>query len=304
MADDFDPALRFAARLIPRVSMSARLARALRVMNAALPAPSSTADVRVETRAMPGGPAYVFRPTHAKGPLPAIVWLHGGGYVIGTPKQDGPKCTALARELGITVIAPTYRLAPEHPFPAARDDAYAALEAAARDPDVRADRIAVGGMSAGGGLAAALALAARDRGGPALAAQILIYPMLDDRSALRTDVDGARFRLWDVPSNVYGWSSYLGVAPGSADAPIAAIPARAASLSDLPPTWIGVGTLDLFHDECVAYAQRLEGSGVACTLELARGAYHGFDEVSPRAEITRAFRASWQRVLRSALLGA
>jgi acetyl esterase/lipase len=231
-----------------------------------------------------------------------VLYLHGGGYTIGSIKTH--RCLAgwISRAARARVLIIDYRLAPEHPFPAALDDAYAALEAVARDPDVRADRVAVGGMSAGGGLAAALALAARDRGGPALAAQILIYPMLDDRSALRTDLDDERFRLWDVPSNVYGWTSYLAATPGGERVPDGAVPSRAASLAGLPPTWIGVGTLDLFHDECVDYAQRLEASGVRCTLEIAHGAYHGFDEVSPHAAITRRFRASWQTALETALL--
>lgn len=302
-AAELDPELRARARLIPRLTLTDGVAGAMRRVQAWLPAPRSTGEVVVEERVLDGVRAWVFSPRAAtQATLPGLLWLHGGGYVIGAPTQDGVRCRALAAELGAVVVAPAYRLAPEHPFPAARDDAYRALTAMVEDRAlrVRADRIAVAGVSAGGGLAASLALRVRD-GGPALVAQILLYPMLDDRTTARRDVDEEALRVWSTGSNLYGWRSYLGVPPAGPSAPDGAVPARAATLAGLPSTWIGVGTADLFHDECVAFATRLRESGVPCTLELARGAYHGFDVVSPRAAVSRRFEASWKAALRDAL---
>jgi acetyl esterase/lipase len=309
VTDALDPELRALARLIPRLDLSDGSVRLVRAAQRWLPSPRSSRDVLVEERVLDGVRAWVFSPRASlDAPLPGLLWLHGGGYVIGSPSQDGARCRALAAALGVVVVAPAYRLAPEHPFPAARDDAHRALRAMVEDRSlrVRADRIAIAGVSAGGGLAAALALHLR-KGGPALAAQILLYPMLDDRTTARHDIDEARLRVWSQASNVYGWRSYLGVPPagpeGAVDhsAPDGAVPARASSLAGLPSTWIGVGTADLFHDECVAFAERLRASGVPCTLQLARGAYHGFDVVSPRAAVSRRFEASWIGALRAAI---
>lgn len=292
------------ARLVPRTLVGPRGTPALRWMNAHLPRPRSGRGVIVDEVVLGITRGYAYRPRDTKGPLPALLWLHGGGFLVGTPRQDAPKCAALAREMGIVVVAPYYRLAPEHPFPAALEDASAALDAMVSRADalgIDADRIAIGGASAGGGLAASLALHVRDRGGVQPVLQLLVYPMLDDRSALRTDVDERDYRLWDVRSNHAGWSSYLGAAPGSDAPPTNAVPARAASLAGLAPAWIGVGTADLFHDEDVAYAARLEAAGVRCTLEIAEGAYHGFDEVSRGARVTKRFLASRDAALRAAL---
>jgi acetyl esterase/lipase len=298
----FDPELRAMARWLPRLVMSDRLAVRMRWLSQWLPAPRSTREVIVEPRTLGGVRALVYRPRATRGPCPAVLWLHGGGYVIGAPEQEGARCLALSRALGLVVVAPAYRLAPEHPFPAARDDAHAVLAAMRGDASlgVRADRIAVAGVSAGGGLAASLALHVRSEA-PPLAAQILLYPMLDDRTTARPGLEDAAHRLWNQASNVHGWRSYLGREPGGASAPEGAVPSRAESVEGLPPTWIGVGTVDLFHEECTAFAARLRGSGVPCTLEIAHGGYHAFDVVSPRAAISRRFEASWRAALRNAL---
>jgi acetyl esterase/lipase len=169
-----------------------------------------------------------------------------------------------------------YRLAPEHPFPAAMDDCAAALAWLADQPEVDARRIAVGGGSAGGGLAAGLALRARDGMDVEPAFQLLAYPMIDDRTARRTDLEGMPVKLWSQACNRFAWSSYLGGAMDDDVHPYAA-PSRAEDLGGLPPAWIGVGTLDLFHDEAVEYARRLQAAGVACELVLVEGACHGFD---------------------------
>jgi acetyl esterase/lipase len=226
---------------------------------------------------------------------PALVWLHGGGYVMGTASQDEALCRRFAGDLGITVAAVDYRLAPEHPHPAAIDDCDAALRALAVLQGVDESRIAVGGASAGAGVAAAWAIRRRDRGEGGVCFQLLAYPMLDDRSSERSHANAENFRLWDEGSNEFGWSAYLGDAE-----PALAVPARQADVSGLPAAWIGVGTLDLFHDEDVAYADRLRGAGVPCALDILPGAFHGFDSVAPQASISEEFYAMQRDSLRTA----
>jgi acetyl esterase/lipase len=234
------------------------------------------------------------RPVDVSQPTAAMLWIHGGGYVIGNAEQDDALCRRFARELGITVASVDYRLAPEHPYPAALEDCHAALTWLAGLPAVDPARVAIGGASAGSGLAAALALMARDRGEVTPTLQLLAYPMLDDRSG--SGPDNPNYRLWGPKSNRFGWAAYL----GDAD-PRVAVPARHDDLSGLPAAWIGVGTNDLFHDEDVAYAERLTQAGVPCHLEVVAGAFHGFDLVVPKAEVSRAFFASQCASLRAAL---
>ncbi len=234
------------------------------------------------------------RPVGVSQPGPALLWMHGGGYVMGTAKQDDQLCRRFARALGATVAAVDYRLAPEHPYPAPLEDCYAALSWLAALPAVDPARVAIGGASAGAGLAAALALLARDRGETKPALQLLAYPMLDDRSG--STPANPNYRLWGPKSNRFGWAAYL----GNAD-PNVAVPARHQELSGLPPAWIGVGTHDLFHDENLAYANRLTAAGVPCQVEVVPGAFHGFDLVVPKASVSQSFFASQCASLRSAL---
>ena len=245
---------------------------------------------------------------------PAVLHLHGGGLIIGSAVMGDALCRRLVHELGrehgVVVASVDYRMPPEHPYPTPLDDAYAALQWLAAQPDVDPTRIAVVGESAGAGLAAALALRVRDRGELTLAGQVLAYPMLDDRTPVGDGPDPRGLRLWNVPSNRLGWGMYLGaaarprVSPGDAalkagvlDAAAleCAVPARRAeqgptALAGLPPTWIGVGTLDLFHDEDVEYARRLSEAGVPCELHVIEGAYHAFDVAEPKAPVSRDFR--------------
>ncbi len=241
----------------------------------------------------------LFRPTGGSEAGPALLWIHGGGCVIGHPAQDDVLCRRFARELGATVASVDYRLAPEHPYPSALEDCYSALTWLAALPSVDPARVAIGGASAGGGLAAALALLARDRGEVPLAAQLLVYPMLDDRTTERRDLDNPGHRLWNQSSNKFGWSAYL----GDAD-PDVAVPARREDLSGLPPAWIGVGSLDLFHDEDLAYAERLKAAGVPCEVEVVDGAFHGFDGIVPKATVSQQFFNSQCAMLRQALAPA
>jgi acetyl esterase/lipase len=296
----FDPEYRSIARFIPR-GIARRwnlpIVRALTGLSLRGPDP---ADVEIiDTGA---GPARLHRPSaQGKEAQPAVLWLHGGGFLFGSPKQDDELCRRIADEVGAIVLAPVYRLSPQHAFPAALDDAYAALRWLAQCEDVDASRIAVAGASAGGGLAAQIALHARARGEIALASQILVYPMLDDRTATRTDLDERGYRLWDNRSNGVGWSAYLGHAAGAPDADPIAVPARNEDLSGLPPTWIGVGSLDLFRDEDLEYANRLRASGVECETIVIDGVFHGFDGVIQASDATRRFRESMLEAMRRAL---
>ena len=302
------PELRHPGLFLP-VDLDARLlvvARAL-ARRASLPA---APGVEVVERTVPGadgapGPAVVVYQRPDRAPASgALVWMHGGGMVLGTPAQDQPWCSAMADELGILVVSVDYRLAPEHPFPAALDDCMAALawvHDAADELGVDRDRIAVGGGSAGGGLAAAVCQRARDEGGPPVCFQLLNYPMLDDRTVLVDDHGGRGAFVWTPASNRFGWTAYLGGPPRLDGAPTHAAPARTTDLAGLPPAWIGVGELDLFHDEDVDYARRLEAAGVACELREVPGMYHGADLLVARDPAMQADRSAMVQALRRAV---
>ena len=284
------PELRGIARVLPRGGLGPRVLRAIRRVERLAARRPPPDDVTLER----AGPVEVrvHRPPGAgDGPLPALLWIHGGGYVLGMAAQDDRLCRDYARSLGALVVAVDYRTAPEHPFPAALHDCHDALVWLAERADVDPERIVIGGASAGGGLAAALTLLARQRGEVRPAFQLLVYPMLDDRTVLRTHADVPGGRLWTNRSNRFGWRSYLGVDPGARDVPDLAVPARAEDLSGLPPAWIGVGTLDLFHDEDLEYAERLRAAGVPCEVSVVEGAFHGFEAIAPKAGISRRFRA-------------
>jgi acetyl esterase/lipase len=237
----------------------------------------------------------------APDPSPAVLWMHGGGFIGGSAGQDDALCRRMADELGARVASVDYRLAPEHCFPAPLEDCHDALLWLASRKDVDPARIAIAGASAGGGLAAQLALLARERGQVRPAMQGLVYPMLDDRTVLRTGLDERHFRLWNNRSNRLGWSAYLGREPGRSGVDAIAAPARQEDLSGLPPAWIGVGSLDLFHDEDVAYADRLSEAGVPCELMVVEGVFHGFDAVLPAAAASRRFHAALLAALAGAL---
>lgn len=292
----FHPDLRL-ARFLPRTMTTPSLLPAMRLLGrvAARPTPPDVQVVSVDEHAS----VRVFRPTSGRRPAPALLWIHGGGYVLGSAAQDDTFCREVATQLDVVVASVEYRLAPEHPFPAPLEDCYAGLRWLADDPGVDRARIAIGGASAGGGLAAALALLARERGEIEPAFQLLVYPMLDDRTADRADVDPCTLRVWSQRSNRFGWRSYLGSAVK--DVPHLAAAGRCEDLAGLPPTWIGVGTQDLFHDEDVHYASRLTDAGVPCTLEIVPGAYHGFDAIERSAGVSREFQRTQLSALDAAL---
>ncbi|NHN88149.1 alpha/beta hydrolase [Acetobacter conturbans] len=292
-----DPELRSLLERFGPAELDASSLAATRVRH--MPPPGMRDDLPVTTTehyipGMPDDPAVrvlVIAPNApATKPRPAMVHIHGGGFVVGTPDAFVPTLRHWATQLGCVIVSTDYRLAPENPFPAPLEDCYATLlwtVAQAEMLMIDPSRIGVVGESAGGGLAAALALLTRQRGGPALAFQSLQYPMLDDRTVLtHPDIPGAGAFLWTAEMNRFGWESYLGAtAVGAAGVSPFAAPARASSLADLPPTYIGVGSIDLFLEEDIAFARRLMQAGVPVELQVFPGAFHAF-EWEPRAGVT------------------
>lgn len=280
------------------------------IMRGVLARMPEQADPGVERILVPGPPespdvaVYVYRPSGREQPGAALLYMHGGGFMIGSARMYHATCARFARELGSVVVNVDYRLAPETPFPGPLEDCYAALRWMARNAEtlgIDPNRIAVAGESSGGGLAAALAQLAHDRGEIELAFQLLVYPMLDDRTALTHDHEGRGEFLWTPGSNRLAWSAYLGHEPGVSPVSAYAAPARREDLSGLAPAWIGVGTLDLFYPEVKAYASRLTRAGVPCELVDVAGAYHGFDGMRPNASISRTFVKMQAEALRQGL---
>ena len=288
---DIDPELRRIARFIPRRMVYPWSVRVLRRLRR----PGVPNDGVQQARLPSGAGVRLYRPVRQTDETtPALLWIHGGGYVIGSPEQDDALCRRFVDRLGIAVAAVRYRLAPEFPYPAALEDCHSALVWLADRTGVDEHRIAIGGASAGGGLAAALALLARERAEVTPVLQLLSYPMLDDRT-VDPALDKPGFRLWNTGSNRFGWASYLGDANRSI-----AVPARRDDLAGLPAAWIGVGTLDLFHGEDLAYAERLRAAGVPCEWYEVPGAFHGFDAIAPETSVAHSYFDSQCESLRRA----
>ena len=237
-----------------------------------------------------------YRPKLATANLPVVLHAHGGGYVMGLPEMAHADNCEMAHVLQCAVYSVDYRLAPEHPYPAAIQDMYSVLlwlHAEADKLGVVRERIGIKGESAGGGLAAAVALYSRDHGGPRLAFQHLFYPMLDDRTCVREDLSPHLGRhMWRPEHNVFAWSALLGHAPGKEEVSCYAAAARAIDLSGLPPTYIATGALDLFVEESMDYAKRLLTAGVPTEFHIYPGAYHGFRSVTSAQIAQRAHRDS------------
>ncbi len=258
------------------------------------PGPAGAPDVFVR----------VYQPTDRPTTLPALLWIHGGGYVLGSVERDDLMAKHLARVGQCVVASVEYRLAPEHPFPAPVEDCYAALKwlaAHSADFGVNKSRIAIGGASAGGGLAAGLALLTRDRAEVEVAFQLLIYPMIDDRNIAPASGTTLDTFVWSRQNNLMGWRAYLGREPGGAAVSPYAAASRATNLKGLPPAYIPVGDLDLFLDENITYAQRLLAAGVPTELHVYSGGFHGFNGFVPGAEISRRFNGERDAALKRAL---
>ncbi|MFF4402493.1 alpha/beta hydrolase [Streptomyces sp. NPDC001480] len=234
-------------------------------------------------------------------PGPAVVFFHGGGYIFGhIDLFDGPVARYVSAS-GVPMLSVDYRRAPEHPFPTPLEDAYAALRwlhEHATELGVDSDRIGVMGDSAGGGLAAAVSILARQRGGPHIARQILIMPMLDDRVPT-PDPHIAPYLLWSYDDSRTAWPALLGEAAGGPDVPATAAPARLEDATGLPPAYIEVGQLDLFRDEDTAYATTLSRAGVPVEFHLHPGAPHEFDAIAFTSDVARRAIADRVRVLKS-----
>lgn len=309
MQTEIHPEFERAVQRLPRLRMSRGTIRFVRplfglsrwlVRQPPLPAGIEISDVVVEAAGRKID-VRLYRPAGVSTALPALVWIHGGGLIIGDHRDDGWG-GYYADRLGLAVVSPRYRLAPEHPFPAALDDLAAVAGWVLDGGDGRfdPDRVVIGGESAGGGLTAALVHRLHDEGA-VVAGQLLVYPMLDDRTAVRSDFSAHQHAVWDKALNHLGWACYLDREPGSADPPAYSVPARRTDLTGLPPTWIGVGSIDLFHDESQDYAERLQAAGVSCRYELIDGAPHGFASIAPTASVTLAFKDSSSRFLQEVL---
>ncbi|MDA8371886.1 MAG: alpha/beta hydrolase [Nocardiopsaceae bacterium] len=261
-----------------------------------VPGPAGAPDVRVRT----------YRPKGADGPLPGLYWVHGGGMIAGFPEADDEMLCGYAEDIGCVAVSVDYRLAPESPHPAPVEDCYAGLlwtVHSAAELGLDPERLAIGGGSAGAGIAAGTALMARDRGGPALVFQMLFYPMLDDRNTTPSAREFTDTPGWNRTANLFGWRALLGEAAGGDDVDHYAAPARAADLSGLPPAHIDVGELDPFRDECVEYALRLLRSGVPTALHVVPGVFHGAELMAPEAEVSRRMKEARFAALRRALTG-
>lgn len=226
----------------------------------------------------------IYTPKKEKQEYPGLLWIHGGGHIMGSPEGNEDLSLRIADELECIVAAPAYRLTPEYPYPADIEDCYEALVWMTENLPVRKDKIAVAGQSAGGGLAAALALMVRDKKGPALCFQMLLYPMLDHRNITPSTYQIRDHRAWCRDFNVDAWKMYL--ADVSGDVPVYASPALAEDLSGLPPAYVMVCGLDPFRDEDIIYAQRLMQAGIPVELHVFPGATHGFEAIFTESELS------------------
>ncbi|WP_107086956.1 alpha/beta hydrolase [Streptomyces viridochromogenes] len=263
----------------------------------------------VEDRVVPGPEGapdvslLICRPVASGVLRPVIYHVHGGGMVIGNNRSGVDMIVGWARELDAVVVSVDYRLAPEHPHPAPIEDVYAGLSWAAdhaQEIGGAPERIVVAGASAGGGLAAGLALLLRDRKGPQLLGQLLMGPMLDDRNDTPSARQMQGLGIWDRTANESGWTALLGGRRGGPDVSPYAAPARAEDLSGLPPTYLDVGSAETFRDEVVAYASRLWQAGEVAELHVWPGGFHGFEGFAPQAALARAAlaaRLNWLRRL-------
>jgi acetyl esterase/lipase len=248
----------------------------------------------------------VYRPRSPRPSSPCLYWMHGGGLVLGNVSMDDARCAEIVERLDIVVASVEYRLAPAFAFPIPLEDCYTGLtwlfgstDALGIDPG----RVAIGGGSAGGGLAASLALLARDRGHLYPCFQLLRYPMIDDRNSTPSSHEVHDLRVWNRAANLVGWGAYLGDRAGTDDVSPYAAAARATDLSGLPPAIVTVGELDLFLDEDIDYAQRLLAAGVSTELHVYSKCIHGSDALVPHAEASQRWKRDEMEALHRALNG-
>ncbi len=304
----FDPELEAALAAAGEVAMTTMtpdlIAEKRRVQQATTPTIEelvANRGIEVERVTLPSADADVvldgmlLRPTGTPGALPGVLYVHGGGMVSGNMLSGASVWLDLVDVHHTAVLTFEYRLAPEHPHPTPVDDCFSALRwlaGNAAEAGIDPGRLLVAGASAGGGIAAALALMARDRGGPSLYAQLLIYPMLDDRNTSVSSHQIDRIGVWDRTSNITAWDALLGPARGGPEVSPYAAPARASELAGLPPAFIDVGSADVFRDEAVEYASRIWQAGGNAELHVWPGAFHGYDVFTPDTALARATKAA------------
>ncbi|MDP4095236.1 alpha/beta hydrolase [Paenibacillus sp. P96] len=302
------PELRPILSMIPPMKLPDDLAR-LRQSRSKSPSQKSD-DVLTTSRLISGAdgreiPVNIYEPTKKnQDQLPAVLWMHGGGFVFGLSPVDDGLCETLVKTADCVVVSVDYRLAPEHPYPAAIEDCYEALlwmSEASEELNIDLSRLAIAGQSAGGGLTAALSLMARDKGGPAIAFQMPLYPMIDDRHTTPSSYEIAdEVPVWNRSHSLAAWNLYLGEHATGDISPYAA-PARAQNLAGLPPTYTCVGQLDPFRDETIEYVTRLAQAGVNVEFHLYPGCFHGFDVMVPTAEVSERARNGYINALAEAL---
>jgi acetyl esterase/lipase len=291
------PVLRQANPMMPRLTDDElRRGGAFEISERLVPGPEGAPEVSL----------LICRPVGVAVPTAAIYHVHGGGMIVGDNRTGLQTMLEWAEELRAAVVSVEYRLAPETPHPGPAEDCYAGLAwtaGHAAELGIDPDRIVVAGGSAGGGLAAAVALMARDRGGPALAGQMLMCPMLDDRNDTPSALQMAGRGVWDRTANETGWTALLGAERGGPGVSPYAAPARAADLSGLPPAFIDVGSAETFRDEDVTYASRIWQAGGVAELHVWPGGFHGFSGMAPQAAVSRAAteaQLNWLRRLLAA----
>jgi len=248
----------------------------------------------------------IYRPEKQAGLLPALLWIHGGGYILGDIEQEDTTTKQFTLAGECVVVSVEYRLAPEHPYPAPLEDCYAALKwlsTHAGELKVDRSRIAIGGASAGGGLAAGLAVLARDLAEVKTIFQLLIYPMIDDCNIAPPSDTLPDALFWTRENNLIGWRSYLGCEPGGEGISCYASAFRASNLEGLPAAYIAVGDIDLFAQEDIGYSRRLIAAGVPTELHVYPGGCHAFDMLVPDADVSKRFTADIHRALKRALHG-
>jgi acetyl esterase/lipase len=261
----------------------------------------SSKDIRIDKASVR---IYIYESKNKKPHSAALLWIHGGGFVLGNARADTEFLQPILRALNIVVVSVEYRLPPKHPYPQPLDDCFVALlwmHDHADELGIDSGRIAIGGGSAGGGLAATLVQRAHDDGRVNPVFQVLMYPMIDDRTTLKSETNGRGRLIWTPELNLFGWKSYLGQMPQLKDERPYAAAARRKDLSGLPSAWIGVGDLDLYYDEDVEYCSGLRAAEVSCQLEVVPNAYHGFNLLAKKAPGSSAFNQRMINALRAGL---
>jgi acetyl esterase/lipase len=300
------PELRKATASFPKLPVGSGFGRKIArfLLPLLLPKAKVPQGISIEwIKAASGQRLRVYTPAGSK-TRAALLYIHGGGMMIGAPQMDDGLLSNLAADLDIVVVSPEYRLAPEHPYPAPIDDCHEAWQWMldhSSQSGIDTKKIAIGGESAGGGLAAGLVLRIHDEGGPRPIAQWLFCPMLDDRTAMDRSLDQVDHYIWSNKLNLAGWTSYLGAKIGTEQVPSYAAPSRRVDYNGLPKAWIGVGDVELFYPEDKKYAENLKAAGVPCELDVVAGGPHAFEGLAPEAQVSKDYMARAKSWLKAAL---